>query len=167
MKNPRDGRRPVSVVTRMRFAAKSERVWDGLIFFEQIPDRPALHLRLLLPIPVRTEGRKSNVGDEVRCVYQFGSLLKRVTRVDLGRHYGFDIVEQDLAIGGGIRLSGGSYTLRALPDGSTEVEVETRYVSRRRPHWLWSRVEAAVCHGFHRHILNAMKRDAESGAPLP
>jgi hypothetical protein len=146
----------------MKFAASPERVWDGLIFFEQIAERPPLHLRLLLPLPIRTEGRKSEVGDQVNCLYESGNLLKRVTRVERGRHYGFDLVEQNLAVGGGIRLLNGSYTLHALPDGSTEVEVETRYVSPWHPRWLWSPIEAAVCHLFHRHILSAMRSDVES-----
>ncbi len=52
-------RQPTSIVTRMRFAASPERVWHGLMFYEQIEERPPLHLRLLLPRPIRTEGRKS------------------------------------------------------------------------------------------------------------
>ena len=67
-----------------------------------------------------------------------------------------------LAIGRGIRLTGGSYTLLELPDGSTRIELETRYVSSVRPRWLWRRIEAAVCHAFHRHILGAMRRELEA-----
>lgn len=151
-----------SIVTRMRFAASPERAWEGLVFYEQIAERPPLHLRLLLPRPIRTEGCKSEVGDEVRCVYEGGFLLKRVTRIDRGRHYGFEVGEQRLAVGGGMRLSGGAYTLRELPDGSTEMALETRYASPRRPRWLWRSIEAAICHTFHRHILGAIRRNVES-----
>ena len=132
------------------------------MFYEQIPFPPPLHLRLLLPTPMRAEGRWSAVGDETRCIYDKGHLLKRVTRIDPWRRYGFDVVEQKLAIGSGIRLTGGSYTLLALPDGSTRIGLETRYVSSVRPRWLGRRVEAAVCHAFHRHILGAMRRELES-----
>ena len=151
-----------SIVTRMRFAASPERVWEGLVFFEQIAERPPLHLRLLLPRPLRTEGRKSEVGDEVRCVYEGGYLLKRVTQIDRARRYGFEIGEQNLAVSGGMRLAGGAYTLRELPDGSSEIALETRYVSPRRPRWLWWSIEAAICHTFHRHILGAIRRSVES-----
>ena len=129
------------------------------MFYEQIPRRPPLHLRLLLPGPMRAVGRRSVVGDETLCVYDRGHLLKRVTRIEPRHHYGFDVVEQDLAIGRGVRLAGGSYTLRELPDGSTRIGLETLYVSPGRPRWLWGRVEAAVCHAFHRHILGAMRRE--------
>jgi hypothetical protein len=155
-------RNPTSIETGMRFAASPDQVWNCLIFYEQIPSRPPLHLRILLPGPMRAEGRRSDVGDETRCVYDGGYLLKRVTRIDPWRYYGFDVVEQDLPIGGGIRLEGGSYTLVELPDGSTRIGLETRYVSPVRPRWLWKRIEAAVCHAFHRHILGAMRREVES-----
>lgn len=152
-----------SISTRMKFAASPEQVWGGLLFYEQIEERPPLHLRLLLPLPIRTEGAKSEVGDEARCSYEGGHLLKRIIRIDPGRHYGFEVVEQNLAVGGGLALSGGCYTLRELPGGCTEVAVTTRYVSLRRPGWLWRPVEAIVCHMFHRHLLAAMRRKVESG----
>jgi hypothetical protein len=86
-----------------------------------------------------------------------------VTRIDLRRQYSFSVVEQELSISGGIRLTGGSYVLLELPDGSTRLELETRCVGFARPRWLWRPIEAAVCHAFHRHILGAMRRDVESG----
>jgi hypothetical protein len=156
-------RRPTSILTRMKFAASPERVWCGLMFYEQIDERPPLHLRLLLPMPIGTGSSKLKVGDEVRCSYENGYLLKRITQIDLERHYGFEVVEQKLAVGGGLALSGGCYTLRELPGGGTEVAVTTRYVSLRRPRWLWRPIEAAVCHMFHRHLLAAMRRKVESG----
>lgn len=150
-----------SVVTRMPCGASPDRVWATLMFYEQIDERPPLLLRWLLPVPIRTEGKKSAIGDEARCLYEGGYLIKRVTRIEHGRVYGFDVSEQALVVGGGMSLSGGDYTLRELPDGSTEVALTTNYVSTRRPRWFWTRVEAAICHMFHRHILRAMRRVAE------
>ena len=161
MRTERRGSRrppPDTIVTGFRFSAPPQKVWDGLMFYEQIDRRPPLFLRLLLPVPMRAEGRRSAVGDETRCVYDRGHLLKRVTRIDERRHYGFDVAEQDLAIGGGIRLMGGCYRLLAMAGGATRVELETRYVGRARPRWLWRRIEAVVCHSLHRHILGAMHR---------
>ena len=157
-------RDPVSVVTGMRLSASPAETWDRLLFFEEIPRRPPLYLRLLLPAPLRTEGRRSEVGDETRCVYEQGYLVKRVTRVDHRRHYGFAVVEQSLAIGGGIRLTGGTYTLRELPSGGTRLELETRYQRSRRPEWLWRRVEKAVCHAFHRYLLGSIRDEARMGS---
>ena len=153
-----------SIVTRMKFATSPERVWGGLMFYEQIEEQPPLHLRLLLPLPlpIRTESSTLNVGDEVKCWYKGGHLLKRITRIDVGHYYGFAVVEQSVAIDSGLVLSGGCYTLRELPSGNTEVAVTTRYAGRRRPRWLWKPIEAAVCHLFHRYLLAAMRRKVES-----
>ncbi len=154
---------PESVVSKMTMAATPARVWGGLLFYEQLETRPPLLLRLLLPLPVATDGAKSQVGDEVRCVYARGHLLKRITSVDPDRHYAFEVVEQKLRIGGGLALAGGCYTLRERAGGGTEVAVTTRYTSRRRPVWLWKPIVAATCHLFHRHLLSSIRRRVEAG----
>jgi hypothetical protein len=155
---------PVSIVTGMTLASSVEDAWGGLMLYEQIPGRPPWLLRILLPEPRGTEGSGSAVGNEVLCVYESGFLRKRVTRVDPGRRYDFEVVEQRLTIAGGIRLVGGSYSLRAITEGSTRVELETRYVGRRRPRWLSILVEAAVCRAFHRHLLAALRRAVGAAA---
>jgi len=152
-----------TVVTRMNFAAAPAQIWDVLMFYEEIEVPPPLLLRLLLPTPIRTEGSKRAVGDVALCLYEGGYLRKRVTHIDPCRYYGFEVVEQHLAVGSGLLLTGGCYTLRALPSRGTEVAVTTRYLSRRRPDCLWQPIEAAVCHMFHRHLLKSMRRKIESG----
>ncbi len=116
-------------------------------------------------MPIATEGGKSRVGDEVRGLYEGGHLVKRVTRIEPERSYAFEIVEQALAVGGGMTLSGGEYALRALAPERAELTVVTRYVSPKRPRWLWQPIERSVCHSFHRHLLRAMRRHVDgSGA---
>lgn len=158
-----DPTQAVDVVTRMRIAAAPGAVWDALLFYEQIEQRPPLLLRLLLPEPRGTEGNKSRVGDEARCLYTSGHLLKRVTELRPPAFYGFEVAEQRLELGFGIRLAGGSYTLRALPGGHTELAVNTRYGGGAPPRWLLRPIEAAVCHAFHRHLLRAIARRVAQG----
>jgi len=153
-----------SIRTTMAFAAPARRIWDGLLFYEQIDERPPLYLRVLLPVPIGTEKADTVVGARVRCSYEGGHLVKRITEVDPKRCYRFDVVEQTLAIGGGLVLSGGSYSLHERADGRTEVAVTTRYTQGRRPAWFWRPVEAAVCHLFHRHLLAAVRRKVEADA---
>jgi hypothetical protein len=152
------------VISTLHFNASPEAVWRGLMFYEQIDQRPPWYLRLLLPVPIRTEGRKSIVGDEALCLYVGGHLVKRVTRLEPYRLYGFAVIEQNLDVGG-IVLSHGEYALRALPDGGTEVGIVTHYTSPRRPRWLWRPIEALVCHAFHHHILRAMRHAIEKTEP--
>jgi len=154
--------KPSSIVTRMVFAAPPAQVWQGLTFYEELGGRPPWHLRLLLPVPIRNVGRVSEVGDEATCLYEGGHLLKRITRIERGDLYEFEVAEQALSLGGGMRLSGGRYTLRGLPDGQTEVAVETRYLSTKWPRWFWKPLERIVCHLFHRYLLGAMRREIES-----
>ena len=154
----------ITVVTRMHVAATPAQVWSSLVFYEGIEEPPPLYLRLLLPRPIRTQGSKSAVGDQATCLYQGGHLLKRVTKIDLNRQYEFTVTEQNLGIGGSVRLSGGCYSLRELSERDTELSITTRYTSRNRPRWLVQPVEEAVCHMFHRHLLGSIKTKAESGA---
>lgn len=157
-----DGAQPSSVVTRMNFAASPAQVWEGLLFYEEIDERPPLYLRLLLPVPIRIEGRKSEVGDQPKCLYEGGHILKRITRIEPGRLYEFEVAEQEISVGGGMRLSGGSFALRELEGGATEIALDTRYVSAKRPRWFWAPLERAVFRRFHRHILHAMRRKIAS-----
>jgi hypothetical protein len=154
-------RRHTSVVTRGKITAPAAKVWHNLMFYEQIEDSPPLHLRLLLPLPIRTEGSKLAVDGQARCRYEGGHLLKRVTRIEPSRLYEFAVVEQQLALPRGVLLCGGSYTLRELPGHRTELTVTTRYVSEHGPRWLWRPIEALVCHLFHRHLLAAIQKRAE------
>lgn len=155
---------PASIVTRMVFAAPPERVWNGLLFYEQIDERPPWYLRLVLPSPIRTEGVKSRVGDEVKCLYEHGHLTKRITRIDMLHRYEFDVIEQSLEFGGGVVLTGGGYTLRSLGGGGTEVGVITRFAGGMHRGWLGKFVVATACHMFHRHLLAAMRQRVESSA---
>jgi hypothetical protein len=158
------GRQSVIVVTHIDVNATPERVWNSLVFYEGLDEVPPLYLRMLLPRPIRTDGAKSAVGDQATCLYQGGYLLKRLTTIELHRLYEFSVVEQRLSLGGGVQLSGGCYALRELAAGHTELSMTTRYTSRNRPRWLLQPVEETVCHLFHRHLLGAIKRKAESRA---
>lgn len=153
--------RCTSVITRAKFTVSAAQVWQSLMFYEQIEKSPPLHLRLLLPLPIGTDGGKLAVGDQATCLYEGGHLLKRVTQIEPCRHYEFAVVEQKLVLRSGVLLCGGSYTLRELPGRRTELAVTTRYVSRRGPRWLWKPIEAIVCHLFHRHLLSAIQNKAQ------
>ncbi len=149
------------VTTSMTFDATPTRAWRALMFYEEVDTRPPILLRLLLPVPIRTEGDKSSVGGEALCLYEGGHLVKRATRIEEPELYEFEIAEQALAVGGSLRLSGGRYRLREVP-GGTEVSIETNYTSRKWPRWFWRPIESFVCHMFHRFLLRSMRRRAAS-----
>lgn len=153
-----------TIETRMVFSAPLAGAWKSLMFYEEVKERPPLLLRLLLPVPIRTEGDKSRVGGETMCLYEKGHLVKRATRIEEPALYEFEVAEQKLALGATMRLSKGRYALRELPEGRTEVTVLTRYTSTKWPRWFWRPLERFVCHLFHRFLLRTMRRKAELGS---
>jgi hypothetical protein len=145
-----------SVTTCQDFFAAADAVWDALMFYEEIAeDRPFL-LRFLLPTPIGSQGCKSTIGEEVKCQYVGGHLVKRVTHIIREHSYGFEIVQQNVALRG-IRLLGGHYNLRVQSQDCTRVALATHYASLNCPRWVFGRLEAAVCHSFHRYILSAIR----------
>ena len=158
---PRCQDNAASVTTCQDFFAPADAVWDALMFYEEIAEDRPFFLRRFLPTPIGTQGCKSQVGSDVKCRYVGGHLLKRVTRIVRGHNYAFEIVEQNLALGG-ITLLGGDYTLRMLSKDRTRVALATHYASPHWPRWLFRRLEAAVCHSFHHYILSAMQSNISS-----
>lgn len=148
------------VTTRVEFPGEPEAAWESLVTYEEVKRQPPWWLRVLLPQPVGTKGDKTQVGAAVPCRYESGGLVKRITEVRAPWYLGFDVVDQRVGIEEWLEARGGSYEIRAKENGASEVELTTRYVGRLWPRWVWRRVEAAVAHAFHRHILEGMKEEA-------
>ncbi|MGA8145126.1 MAG: hypothetical protein WB987_14670 [Candidatus Acidiferrales bacterium] len=144
-----------AVATRVRFNASPEAVWNHIMLYEEVPGRPPFLLRALLPHPVRTEGVKTRVGATVRCVYEGGDLVKRITTVDPPRFLEFEVVEQRLGIEDCILTVGGSYEIYTCGD-ATHVMLITNYQAYLRPRYLWRALEALLVRQLHRHILRGV-----------
>jgi hypothetical protein len=151
---PRNARSE-AVETALYLNAPPEEVWQGILLYEEVPRRPLWFLRIFLPRPIRTDGEKTRVGAIVRCTYDGGHLLKRITAVEPARLVRFDVLEQRLGIEDCVSMSQGSYEIRATGDGS-EVVLTTHYRSRLRPRRLWRPLERCLAHRLHRHILDGM-----------
>lgn len=151
------GRTGVSeaVSTRVRLNASPKVVWDHIMFYEDVPGRPAFLLRTLLPQPVRTEGDKTRVGATVRCVYAGGHLAKRITAVESPRVLQFEVTEQRLGIECCILTLGGSYQISTDGD-ATDVVLITNYQAYLRPRYLWRPLEARLVSQLHGHILRGV-----------
>jgi hypothetical protein len=153
------------IVTRVHLPARPEEVWRSLMFFEDVPFGRWSVFRILLPRAVRSEGDKSTVGNVVRCVYEGGHLIKRITLVEPGRCLRFEVIEQHLGIEQVFRAYAGAYELRHAPLG-TEVALTTHYGGSLRPRFLWRRVERFFGHRFHHHILLAIREALRSDSRL-
>jgi len=156
--------RPEQVSTRVHLQATPEDAWREIVFYEEVPGHPPLPLRWFMPSPVRTEGAKSAVGSRVRCIYQSGHLVKRITVLDPPRLIRFDVLEQHLGIEGCAIAQGGSYKLYRNGD-RTGLILTTRYRAFLHPRWLWRPLEKLVAHQLHKHVLNGMTAAMNQRAP--
>jgi hypothetical protein len=111
-----------------RIACNAERVWDKVCFYEHIATKPSLLLRTVLPVPQRTSGAYRSVGDVSRCMYSDGGYLtKRITHIASGRRIDFDIIEQSIRYAEKIILKGGTIQIDENADGTSSVQMLTRY----------------------------------------
>lgn len=148
------------VVTRAGFDASPDDVFRRIMFYEEVPKRPPLLLRILLPVPLTTH--KSDIcADAIfECSYSGGGhLMKRLTAVEAPQLVRFEVIEQHLGIERCLTTVAGSYEIRANGDRS-EVALTTRYRGHLRPRWLWRMPERILAHQLHRHILGGMGADA-------
>jgi hypothetical protein len=152
-----------SVHTRVHLDASPEAVWDGMLFYEEVPRRPMPLLRLFLPVPLRTTGEKTRVGATIECIYDGGYLEKCITSVERARSVRFDVLVQNLGVEDCISMQGGAYEIREQGGGS-EVVLTTSYRGHLRPRWLWRPFEAFLAHRLHRHILDGMRASLEAAA---
>jgi hypothetical protein len=153
------------VTTGFHFRARPEAVWSNLMFYEDVPRQPWPVLRMFLPRPVRSEGDKRLLGSVVRCVYDRGHIIKRITAVEPARLLRFEILEQSLGIERSMKACWGSYQL-CDADGGTDLVLTTHYLGRRGPRFLWRPVERYLCHLLHLHILFGMRDGVAAERPL-
>jgi hypothetical protein len=146
-----------AVSTRVHLNASPQMVWNHIMLYEEVPGKPPLLLRTLLPRPVRTEGDKSRVGAMVRCAYREGDLVKRIARVEPPHFLQFEVIEQRLGIEGCTLTLGGSYEIQPC-DNATDVLLTTNYRAYLRPRFLWQPLEALLVRQLHNHILDGVRR---------
>ncbi len=153
------------VATTVRFDVTAEAIWQGMLFYEEVPSRPRPLLRLFLPAPVRTQGDKTRVGAIIECTYDGGYLEKRITAAERARFVRFDVLVQKLGVEDYISMTGGSYEM-SDDGGGSKLVLTTRYRGHLRPRWLWRPLERFLALHIHRHILDGMRTALGASAPV-
>ncbi len=148
-----------AVTTRAAFGAPPEQVWRAMLFYEEVPGRPPLLLRMLLPTPLRTEAGEKRVGATVACRYTHGTLVKRFTILEPPHVARFEVIEQRIGVERCVTTVEGVYEIAAI-EGGSEVALTTRYRGHLRPRWLWRPLERLLAHRLHAHILSGMSARA-------
>ena len=145
-----------SVATSIFFHANPKTVWQRMLSYEEVPVRPPIILRTLLPLPLRTEGDKMCLGAAVQCLYGGGDLVKQITTAEPPHLLAFEVTHQRLGIESCVMAIGGSYQIR--PYGAqTEIVLTTNYQACRNRATFSALVEQSLAHSFHRHILEGMR----------
>jgi len=144
-----------TVATRAHLDLSPNDAWNHIMLYEEVPGRPSLLLRMLLPQPLRTEGQKTRVGSTVRCVYRGGDLVKRITQVVRPHSLQFEVIDQSLGIEDCIRTRGGSYQILSCRD-ATDLVLITNYDAYLHPRRVWRPLEALLVRQLHGHILRGM-----------
>lgn len=154
------------VTTSGRLRGDAEAAWDKVCFYEHIKRRPSLLLRMTLPVPCQTTGCYRQVGDTSRCVYSDGGYLaKRISHIESGRAIEFEIVEQSIRYHRGLKLRGGIIRIVAHADGTSSVEMTTRYECRYRPRVIAAFLAGFVIKAMHRVVIRDMQECLAAEAP--
>ncbi len=146
------------VRTRVSIHATPEEAWNAIVFYEDVEHDPPWLLRLALPRPVGSHGAKERVGDVVRCEYEHGFIVKRITEREEGRLLAFEVLEQHLGAERNVTLLDGRFEITPRDDGRTDLVLTTRYQRHLAPTWLWEPTERKVTHTLHGHVLEGMRR---------
>jgi hypothetical protein len=145
------------VSTSSTLTSSPEQAWKAMVFYEQVRHAPPWLLTLALPRPVRSEGSKAKVGNLVRCLYQKGYLVKRISRVVEERMLVFQVIEQHLHFEHDVTLMDGSFLLEPVDSQHVRVVLTTRYRRHLRPAFIWQPIEQEVIHAMHTHVLTGMR----------
>jgi hypothetical protein len=155
-------RREVATIrTQLHIHATPAEAWDAVMFFEEVEQPAPWLLEFSLPKPLGSSGRKDRVGELVRCQYDRGWIVKRISRIEPGKLLEFDVVQQRLKMEHNVTLRDGSFRIERLADGTSRVVLTTRYERHLAPGWVWRPIEKEVVHTMHRHILEGMAEQVE------
>ena len=156
-----------TVCTSGRLSCEARRAWEKVCFYEHIATQPTFLLRTVLPVPQRTSGAYSKVGDVSRCMYSDGGYLtKRIAHIVDGERIDFNIIEQSIRYADSILLRGGTIHIESHGDDTCSVRMLTRYEvkggARFVPRFFINHVVSAM----HKIVIRDMQARL-AGSPAP
>jgi len=145
-----------TVATTHVIDAPPATVWDNIVFYEEVERTPPLLLRIGLPRPIGTSGPIDRVGAIRTCLYDKGSIVKRVTSRNPNDELAFAVTHQDIHFEHDVRLVGGRFKMQRIHGDRTRVTLETTYEPLLPPRWCWRPIEELAIHTLHEHVLAGM-----------
>jgi len=156
-----------TVCTSGRLSCEARRAWEKVCFYEHIATQPTFLLRTVLPVPQRTSGAYSKVGDVSRCMYSDGGYLtKRIAQIVEGERIDFNIIEQSIRYADSILLRGGTIDIESHGDDTCSVRMLTRYEVKGGARFVPRFFINYVVSAMHKIVIRDMQaRLARSPAP--
>lgn len=164
-----------SVTTEVIVDAVPEVVWEQVIGFPELTERPEWFFRagIAAPIGATIEGR--GVGAIRRCRFTTGEFIEPVTTWDEPRRLAFDVVSQPHPMAEvnpfgdphpphldtALVSERGEFRLERLQDGRTRLVGTTWYRLHMAPQDYWCVWTDAIIHRIHARVLRHVKRLAE------
>lgn len=165
------------VITSIIIDAPAERVWDEVIAFREIGEKPGIAFRLGIAYPVRASIAGTGVGAVRRCEFSTGAFVEPITAWDAPHRLAFDVAEQPPVmqewspygalyaphLDGFFRSHRGEFRLVTLEGDRTRLEGSTWYTLDIHPVAYWDVVSRVLLHQVHERVLEQVKRQAEGG----
>lgn len=162
------------IVTSVEIDAPPQRVWDELIAFSEMRDKPPLLFRMGVAYPIRAEIEGTGVGAVRYCVFSTGAFVEPIEVWDEPRLLRFSVTDQppimrewspyhelSTAHLEYLRSRRGQFLLVPLADGGTRLEWTTWYEHDIWPAAYWRLWSDWIIHEIHKRVLNHIKLNAE------
>jgi uncharacterized protein YndB with AHSA1/START domain len=167
----------MEVMSSVEIDAPPERVWQCVVDFPEITERPEWLFRLGIACPQRARIEGEGVGAVRHCEFTTGEFVEPITAWDPPRRLAFDVTEQpepmfELTpyrhihpphLNGAFRSTRGEFRLVELPDGRTRLDGSTWYQLQIYPHAYWTLWTDWLVHRIHLRVLRHIERLAEQG----
>jgi hypothetical protein len=166
------------VVSQIAIGAPPAAVWQQVIAFPEITERPEWFFRLGISCPQGARITGQGVGATRECIFTTGRFIEPITAWDAPRRLAFDVREQPAPLfeltpyreihpphlDGAFRSTRGEFELVALPDGGTRLVGRTWYTLDIRPHAYWTIWTDWLLHRIHHRVLRHIEQQSEGAA---
>ena len=163
------------VSSTVDIAAPPETVWQHVIGFSKITERPEWFFRMGISCPEQARIFGEGVGATRECIFTTGKFIEPITAWDAPQRLAFDVREQPVPmfeltpyshihpphLDNAFRSTRGEFQLIELPDGGTRLIGRTWYTLDIRPPAYWTIWSDWLVHRIHHRVLRHIKRRAE------
>ncbi len=163
------------VVSSVEIAAPAEKVWQQVVAFPEIEERPEWFFRMGISCPLGARIKGQGVGAIRECLFTTGQFVEPITTWDAPRRLAFDVREQpepmfemtpyrDIHpphLDGSFRSTRGEFELTELANGHTRLTGRTWYTLDIHPHAYWTIWTDWILHRIHLRVLRHIQRLAE------